>query len=67
MDIPKRIKKDNRHYIFIKEYENLVLYQDVESKLMTCFRKNEFIKRENEKVKHPRFNFIIRKMKRRKK
>lgn len=57
MEIPKRIKKYNRHYEYVKEYENLVLYKDIESNLLTCFQKNDFIRKEAEKVKHPRFNF----------
>lgn len=41
MKIPKTIKKNNRKYIFVKEYENFILYEETATKIKKCFHKHE--------------------------
>lgn len=41
MKIPKTIKKNNRKYIFVKEYENFVLYEEIWTGVKECFHKHE--------------------------
>ena len=41
MKIPKTLKKNNRKYTFVKEYENFVLYEEITTKIKECFHKHE--------------------------
>lgn len=41
MKIPQTITKNNHKYIFIKEYENFILYRDIETGVNKCFSKHE--------------------------
>lgn len=38
MEIPKRIKKNNRRYKLVKVYENYVLYENFDYKYRECFQ-----------------------------
>lgn len=37
MKIPKFIKRKERIYKFVKKYENFALYENVNTKIKTCF------------------------------
>jgi hypothetical protein len=41
MKIPNRIRVNDRKYIFIKEYERYILYQDKETGFKECFNRQE--------------------------
>ena len=41
MKIPKTLKKNNKKYRFIKEYENYVLYEEMWTGIKECFNKHE--------------------------
>lgn len=41
MKIPKIISKDNQEYIFVKEYKNYILYENMLTKTKQCFHKQE--------------------------
>lgn len=41
MRIPKVIGKNNRQYIFVKEYDDFVLYEDMLTMIKECFHKQE--------------------------
>jgi hypothetical protein len=50
MKIPKIYKTDGRTYIFIKQCNsNLFLYEDVNTKIKTCFVRADLIKIKNER------------------
>lgn len=44
MKIPKIISKNNHEYIFIEEYKNFILYQDMLTGAKECFLKYEIEK-----------------------
>ena len=37
----KNNKKENRKYLFVKEYENFVLYEEMWTGIKECFHKHE--------------------------
>lgn len=41
MKIPKVFGKDGHEYIFVKEYPNFVMYQDMLIGTMECFSRHE--------------------------
>ena len=41
MKIPKTIKKKNQKYMFVKEYKDFVLYEDMWTGIKECFHKHE--------------------------
>lgn len=41
MKIPKIISKDNHEYIFIKEYKNFIMYEDMLTHCKECFSRQE--------------------------
>ncbi len=41
MKIPKIISKNNHEYIFVKEYPNFVLYEDMITHVKECFSRYE--------------------------
>ena len=41
MKIPKVIEKNNKKYMFIKEYDNFVLYEEMWFGIKECFHKQE--------------------------
>jgi hypothetical protein len=41
MKIPKIISKNNHEYIFVKEYPNFVLYEDMITHAKECFTWHE--------------------------
>ena len=41
MKIPKRIKKHNRKFIFVKRYPNFVMYEDFLAGYKECFSFHE--------------------------
>lgn len=38
--IPKKIMKDNKIYVFVKEYPNVILYQQEKTEIKECFNKS---------------------------
>ena len=55
MKIPKTLKKNNKKYTFIKEYENYVLYEEMWTGIKECFNKHELgLIQEKEKPKNLR-------------
>lgn len=41
MKIPKIISKNNHEYIFVKEYENFIMYEDMLTHIKECFNRQE--------------------------
>lgn len=41
MRIPKIIGENNRQYIFVKEYDDFILYEDMLTRIKECFNKQE--------------------------
>ena len=41
MKIPKIISKDNHEYIFVKEYKNFIMYEDMITHSKECFNRQE--------------------------
>ena len=41
MKIPKIISKDNHEYIFVKEYKNFIMYEDMLTHCKECFSRQE--------------------------
>ena len=55
MRIPKVIRNNNHEYIFVKEYENFILYKDMLTGVKECFSRHELGLIENqEKIKYGR-------------
>ena len=40
MEIPKIISKKEHEYIFVKEYPNFIMYEDMVTKAKECFNRN---------------------------
>lgn len=41
MKIPKIIKKGDSEYIFVKEYKNFIMYEDMITHTKECFNRQE--------------------------
>ena len=39
--IPKRIKKGNQKFIFVKEYPNYIMYENINTGAKECFNRQE--------------------------
>lgn len=54
MKIPKIISKNNHEYIFVKEYENFIMYEDMLTHIKECFNRQELglVKESIEKTKN---------------
>lgn len=62
MKIPKIISKNNHEYIFIKEYPNYIMYEDMITHVKECFCRHE-LGLVKEMIKPPRCNLNVEKVK----
>lgn len=62
MKIPKKIRKRNSQYIFVKEYKDFVMYENVEGKYKECFNKQE-LNLIKEQAKPPRSDLNVERVK----
>ena len=53
MKIPKIISKNNHEYIFVKEYKNFIMYEDMITHTKECFNRQELglVKEQMERTK----------------
>lgn len=61
MKIPKIISKDNHEYIFVKEYKNFIMYEDMLTGAKECFKRQELglVKEQAEPAR--RLKYLVKK------
>lgn len=62
MKIPKIISKNNHKYIFVKEYPNFVMYEDMITHCKECFKPQD-LGLVREIVKPPKSNINLQNIK----
>ena len=62
MRIPKIISKNNHEYIFVKEYPNFVMYEDMITHCKECFKIQD-LGLLKEIIKPPRADLNVEKVK----